>query len=196
MEFVHTLMLHVSLLGGQSIHTRMQHKLGYAGVLAQRWSLKHNKNFSRAFASSSPIRASIGRGATQDDEHISFTFHIYLVSMYIHATDVIEHVQETKFTISLFLLSRTVTKTIPVDNSKYALDRSLGQRRHAQGSCKTPLLSTVKCKIVNVFSNATDVPTLSLPNISLNNAVAKSADPTLHVHSSDLPLCCRPGRYI
>jgi len=161
---------------------------------AQQWSLKHNKFFSCAFALSSPICASVS--AAQDDEHISFTFCIDLVLVYIQVTDVIEHVQETKFTISLFLLSRTVTKTIPVDNSKYALDRSLGQRRHAQGSCKTPLLSTVKCKIVNVFSNATDVPTLSLPNISLNNAVAKSADPTLHVHSSDLPLCCRPGRYI
>ena len=178
--------------GGQSIRTGMQHQLGYAGVLAQWRILKHNKIFSHAFASSSPICASISHGAAQDDEHISFTFCIDLVSVYIHATDVIEHVQETKFTISLFSLLRTVMKTIPVDNSKYALNRSLRQRRHAQGSCKTPLLFAVKCKIVN----ATDAPTLSLPNISPNNAVVKSADLTLHVHSSDLPLCCRPGRYI
>jgi hypothetical protein len=34
MEFVHTVMLHVSLFGGQSIRTGMQHQLGYARVLA------------------------------------------------------------------------------------------------------------------------------------------------------------------
>jgi len=75
---------------------------------AQQWSLKHNKFFSCAFALSSPICASVS--AAQDDEHISFTFCIDLVLVYIQVTDVIEHVQETNFTISL--LSRTAMKTI------------------------------------------------------------------------------------